>query len=110
MKSLLRLTVAAMFSAVMFVSCATTGGVSAFAEKAETMTPENSVVFVVGESIETAWVQINPKYPVDHFFVKPKRWNAVTSPVVPGSCYLIKDALDEYYESDESHESNKSNE
>ena len=87
MKSLLRFTVAAMLSAVMFTSCLTTGGTAAFAEKAEEMTPENSVVMIfVNQNLDL--VQINPAYPAGKTSTGTKI-GSVTEPLVPGSCYMI---------------------
>ena len=61
MKSLLRFTVAAMLSAVMFTSCLTTGA-TALTEKATEMTPENSVVMIFVSFYGSGYdmVQINP--------------------------------------------------
>lgn len=91
MKSLLRFTVAAMLSAVMFTSCLTTGG-TALTEKATEMTPENSVVMIFVEfdaySTDTHLVQINPAYPAGKASASAKNGGA-TEPLVPGSCYII---------------------
>ena len=91
MKSLLRFTVAAMLSAVMFVSCATTGA-TALTEKATEMTPENSVVMIFVEldayPTDTHLVQINPAYPAGKTSVEAKNGGA-TEPLLPGACYMI---------------------
>lgn len=91
MKSLLRVTVAAMLSAVMFVSCATTGA-AALTEKATEMTPENSVVMIFVELYaypsDTHLVQINPAYPAGKVVASYKNGGA-TEPLLPGACYMI---------------------
>ena len=91
MKSLLRVTVAAMLSAVMFTSCATTGA-AALTEKATEMTPENSVVMIFVELYaypsDTHLVQINPAYPAGKVVASYKNGGA-TEPLLPGACYMI---------------------
>ena len=89
MKSLLRFTVAAMLSAVMFTSCLTTGA-TALTEKATEMTPENSVVMIFVSFYGSGYdmVQINPAYPAGKASAEAKNGGA-TEPLVPGACYMI---------------------